>query len=346
MPFVKDITMIDTVSGSTTVTPSLHQRIRRVSRGSIASSSKVFARIRAKYGSFKVEFDAESGQCYIHPISPMSLIKGHNVCGTNNCTALLVGLMALIHQHYRLPFTQHDSIYYHHQGFVLDRIDINGSFFLSSQEEVNQTLKLIREQLLIKGRGIVVHEQAQWLETIYVGKHSRIATDKFYNKYRQMCSLKRQWNPNYWGAAKEYAMNAVRFERVYRQDALKKIGLTNSNDWGPAAVREKLTNRLSELGLTSLTLAAELTEAQLKNQKLRPCYQRTYNVWMHNLDIKLLWDRPAFNRHREVLLQYGLDIAVPREYIKNAVSLAQRLQPAKLRYGYPKRFKAMNAIYL
>lgn len=338
--------MIDTVSGSINITSSLHQRIRKIKGWAAASSnSKLFARIRARYGSFKVEFDVADGRCYIHPISPMSLIKGHNVCGSNNCTTLMVGLMALVHQHYRLPFSSHDSDYYRQQGFELDRLDINGSFFLDGQDEVNQTLKLIREQLLSKGRGIVAHEEGQWLETVYVGKHSNNASDKFYNKFRQMCSLKRRNKPHYWEKAKQFAINVLRYEHTYRLPALKKMGKTNSNSWSISVVRGELNQRIQELGLSNLMLASELTKAQLHDPKLLPRYRTTYNVWLTNLDIKPLWDRPTFNRHRKVLLGYGVDIACPRNSIESALTLAHRLQPENLRCGYPKRFKVMNAIY-
>ena len=170
--------MIDTTDGIIQMRPKLLQAVTAAKASNTKAKGKEFwARVKTTYGSFKATFDIAAGTMRTGPVSPMALLKGHNLFGTNNATALMVGLMPSVHQRFNVPFTVADRQFYMQQGFTLERIDINGSFPLSSQAEVVETLKNIRERLLINGIGITVHEELAGIETIYVRKQQAGAAD-------------------------------------------------------------------------------------------------------------------------------------------------------------------------
>ena len=336
--------MIDTTDGIIQMRPKLLKAVTAAKASNAKAKGKEFwARVKTPCGGFKATFDVAAGTMRTGPVSPMALLKGHNLFGTNNATTLMVGLMPSVHQKFNVPFTIADRQFYMQQGFALERIDINGSFPLSSQAEVVETLKNIRERLLINGIGITVHEELAGIETIYVRKQQAGAADKFYNKHLEMIRKPSKGKPTYWSQLLQFALFLLRYERVYRGVELRKMGKANSNDWSSSEVRQELSDRLQQLGLSHLKLVAELPSSVLASLSLKN--KAIYSLWASGTIIQDHWPRLTFNRYRNVFLPYGLDIAWPHSRVHTAVTLAKRIQPTKLKTGYPKRFASLGAIY-
>lgn len=336
--------MIDTTDGIIQMQPELLQAVTAAkASNSKAKGREFWARVKAPHGSFKATFDVAAGTMRTGPVSPMALLKGHNLFGTNNATVLMVGLMPFVHAKFNLPFSSDDHRFYLSQGFQLERIDITGSFQLASQAEVVNTLKQIRERLLIEGAGIVVHEDQAGIETIYIGKQQSGAADKFYNKFSEMARKPSKGKPCYWYELLRLAQRLLRYERVYRASALRKMGKANSNDWTLSVVRQELSERLQKLGFSQLNLVAQLPTSALSTMSKQS--QAIYSAWASGTDIKTHWPKVTFDRYRQIYLPHGLDIAWTRSQIHSAVMLANRFQPTKLRTGYLKRFVSLGAIY-
>jgi len=336
--------MIDTTDGIIQMQPKLLKAVTVAKASHPKAKGKEFwARVKTPYGGFKATFDVTAGTMRTGPVSPMALLKGHNLFGTNNATALMVGLMPFVHQKFNVPFTVADRQFYMEQGFELERLDINGAFSLSSQAEVVETLQHIRERLLIEGIGITVHEESAGIETIYVSKQQDGAADKFYNKFLEMARKPSKGKPTYWRQLLQFVLCLLRYERVYRGSELRKMGRANSNDWSPSVVRQELSKRLKKLGLSHLDLVAELPSSVVAS--LSPQNNAIYSLWATGTVIQDHWPRLTFNRYRKFFLQYKLDITWPHSRVNTAVTLANRIQPQKLRMGYPKRFVSLGAIY-
>lgn len=336
--------MIDTTDGVIRMPAKLLQAVTAAKASNQKAKGREFwARVKTPYGSFKASFDVAGNTMRTGPVSPMALLKGHNVVGANNATALMVGLMPCVHQRFNVSFTKADRQFYVQQGFELERIDINGAFPLSSQAEVVETLQHIRERLLVEGVAVTVHEQLAGIETIYVGKQQDRAADKFYNKYLEMLRKPSKGKPTYWRRLLCFARGLLRYERVYRGSELRKIGKANSNDWSFSTVRQELSERLQQLGLSHLNLVAELPATVLAT--LSPQNKAIYSAWVSGTVIQDHWPRPTFNRYRKVFLPHGLDIAWSYSRVRTAVTLANRIQPTTLKTGYPKKFASIGAIH-
>lgn len=336
--------MIDTTDGIIQMRPKLLQAVTVAKASNPKAKGKEFwARVKTPYGSFKATFDVTAGTMRTGAVSPMVLLKGHNLFGTNNATALMVGLMPFVHQRFNVPFTVADRQFYMGQGFELERLDINGAFNLSSQAEVVETLRYIRERLLIEGIGITVHEESAGIETIYVGKQQDGAADKFYNKFLEMARKPSKGKPSYWRKLLQSALCLLRYERVYRGSELRKMGRANSNDWSLSVVRQELLDRLQQLGLSHLNLVAALPTSVVAS--LSPQNNAIYSLWATGAVIQDHWPKHSFNRYRKFFLQYKLDIAWLHSRVSTAVALANRIQPPKLKTGYPKQFASLGAIY-
>lgn len=336
--------MIDTTDGTIQMRPKLLQAVMAAKASNPKAKGKEFwARVKTTYSSFKAIFDVTAGTMNTGPVSPMVLLKGHNLCGTNDATVLMVGLMPFVHAKYNLPFTAADCHFYMSQGFDLERLDINGGFLLNSQAEVVETLHYIRERLLIEGVGITVHEESAGIETIYVGKQQDGAADKFYNKHLEMARKPSKGKPSYWRQLLQLALCFLRYERVYRGRELRKMGRANSNDWSLLVVQKELSDRLQKLGLSHLKHVAALSSSVLPT--LSPQNKAIYSAWVSGTVIQDHWPRLTFNRYRKVFLQHDLDIVLPHSRVRTTVTLASRIQPTKLKTGYPKRFVSLGAIY-
>ena len=336
--------MIDTIDGIIKMRADLLQAVTTAKAcNSKARGREYWVRVKTPYGSFKASFDVAAGKMRTGPVSPMALLKGHNLFGTNNASALMVGLMPFVHKRFNLPFTKADRHFYMAQGFDLERIDVTGAFVLSSQTEVVETLRYIRERLLIEGVGITVHEESAGIETIYVGKQQDAAADKFYNKHLEMTRKPSKGKPTYWRQLLQFAQSLLRYERVYRGSELRKMGKANSNAWSLSVVRQELSDRLQQLGLSHLNLVAGLSGSVLA--ALSPQNKAIYSAWASGTIIQEHWPRLTFSRYRNVFLAHGVDIAWSHSRVHTAVTLANRIQPTKLKTGYPRRFAALGAIY-
>ena len=336
--------MIDTADGTTKMSHVLSVAVnKKKSEHATAKGNHFWARVNTPYGSFKVTFDIAKDTLRTGAVSPMALLKGHNVFGPNQPTRLLVALMRYVHAHFKIPFTAADEQQYCHQGFELDRLDITGAFPVASQAEVVETMRLIRQHLLHQGRDIVVHENTASVETIYIGKHSSRSSVKIYNKYLEMMSKTEEGKPPYWPAVLKYAERLVRCENVLRKDELKKLGRTNSNDWSPNLVCQELKKRLADLGLSDTDLVDELDDAVVA--ALSPKRKTLYGLWKDGADIKKHSVSYTFNRERDFFLEHGLDIAWTHPSAQAAVTLSTRIQPARLRMTYQKRFVQLGAVF-
>ena len=149
--------------------------------------------------------------------------------------------------------------------------------------------------------------------------------------------------PTYWSQLLQFARCLLRYERVYRGVELRKMGKANSNDWSLSVVRQELSDRLQQLGLSHLKLVAALPSAVVAS--LSPQNNAIYSLWVSGTTIQDHWPRLTFNRYRKVFLPHGLDIAWPHSRVNTAVTLANRILPTKMKTCYPKQFACLGAIY-
>jgi hypothetical protein len=164
---------------------------------------------------------------------------------------------------------------------------------------------------------------------------------KFYNKYLEMLNDKGLQKLPYSDELLKCAETVVRFEFTARTPELERRGLQNSNDWTPSKVREILTEKLVELGL-STQLLAELPEDEV--DALSEAAKAKYKTWRRGNDMKDIYAKHTFKRDRAIFLEMGIDIGRTRANAEDAVSLSKRVSVDRLRSTWPKRFESLGAV--
>jgi len=237
--------MIDTIGLRASITPALLAAIRVDIKGTDAEKFKAFwKRVNTPFGSFRIKINVNAATIEFE-ISPMKFLKGHNFVGTNYLEPLIVGIMKIVYDRFKVRFKEKDEAFYTDNNSQMLRGDFNGNFYVGSQAKVVNTMALIREHLVAHGHDIVVHEGPDGIETIYEGKESSHSTIKFYNKYLEMLanSSKSTKAFPYYADLLKYARQVVRFEVTLRSRALKDENMRDSTSWNPGKQREILRKR-------------------------------------------------------------------------------------------------------
>lgn len=342
--------MIDTIKISAPISKRLMEvvrsEMRKKSGGDKLSTNHryLYARVFTTFGNFKVTINAEEKTMEME-LSPMKMLKGHNVFGTNHFDVLMLGVIEVIYHHFKLPFTDGTRLFYKRRGCRVCRMDVTASFLVESQNNVVDTLGMIRKHLLAHGHNIVTHEGPEGVETVYVGKSSKNSTAKFYNKHLEILARNNSAAKAlpYYQELLSYAEKVVRFEVTLRSPALKYYGLEDSEVWSVSKVRELLEERLVKLGFSG-QLLAELPEevvAGLGSDK-----RRKYQMWLDGIELRKYHAEWTFERDQVFFRRHRLDIVRPRIQAQNSVVLSSRLSVKQMKMTYPKRFVPLGAVKL
>jgi II/X family phage/plasmid replication protein len=126
-----------------------------------------------------------------------------------------------------------------------------------------------------------------------------------------------------WG----HAQGLVRVELCLRSKLLKAQGLELSSSWCDTSAADLHAELLAKLEISQAIMLQPDAIEDLPRQ-LVPVYQ----LWRDGHDLRALYSRPTFYRHRAALKRLGIDIAVkqPRENHSNVIPLRAVLvaQPA------------------
>lgn len=159
--------------------------------------------------------------------------------------------------------------------------------------------------------------------TIYVGRASRRISLVMYDKAAEM----RKHPPRIVGVGdaaereaelKAYAADTLRVELRLHGMELRDRGLDLLSAWTPERGDEIMDERISKLEIPDDVRMSEDQVADLP-RKLR----EVYRLWRAGDDVRQLYSRPTFYRHRKALLAYGIDIT----HVQPHVVVAERDYP-------------------
>jgi II/X family phage/plasmid replication protein len=144
--------------------------------------------------------------------------------------------------------------------------------------------------------------------TVYLGKSSRRWAFKFYNKWREMFARgKTHQLPEHLKnlGLEDFIQGKLRAElRIFSKE-LEKYGITHGYHLTQQNI-DHLFN--SYLGKIDMTTQATLIDEQLL--QMPRTVQGSYQLWRQGANLRELLAKPTFYRHRKLLLEYGVDIAV------------------------------------
>ena len=293
---------------------------------------------------------ADKGRAIMIEMSLLKLLQGHNVCGTNRLSLMCREVVRVVYRGLglRLTSTERKRIGMH--DFELGRVDATGSYNLRSQENVKAAMEEIRVQLKALGLDIVVHEGPGGIETIYVGKNSRRATFKFYNKYLELVDTS-ALSPKLRGHDEilQYVKGHLRIELTLRSTELNEIemgggALNVSSSWSEKIVRALLLKRMAQFKFSGL-IKTRLDANEIDG--LKPNHKMLYDLHRGGADLQRHMPRHTYRRWDKKMYElYGIRIGRPVKMGAAKVSLSKLLAPDQLHTTWPKKLRETGAIYI
>lgn len=297
--------MIDWI---TCTVPLIHNRILSGTFLSITPDgeieyevSKRFS-LEGSYGS-KVQIKSDgpltkNGLATILVVSgnPSKFLQGHNIFGINNLCILISKFLKKICRimHFTTPIFDFSLI-------KLSRIDICESFLFRTRVEANQYIRQVA--LLSSAR---VGRPVMTGQTCYYGKNSRRWSIKYYSKGDEIQKHKLPQEIPFRDKLIDEADKLVRCEVTLRSLVLKDLNLRFVSDWDENILQKTYRDYLGKINMSS--------QIKIENEILLVmprCFSSTYFRWSAGIDVRLHMSKVTFHRHRNYLVQYGVDISIP-----------------------------------
>ena len=256
-------------------------------------------------GSYSSKIQIKShteNQIYISG-NPTKFLQGHNLFGSNDLVSIMGKFFDELLTHKNLglcpdPF-QYANIKDGH--YELTRVDVNETWHLNSQKDVQAWIRAVGETAYLKHRGAGQFSG----DTAYFGKNSRRWALKCYSKGLEILAKGHKLPPELATPEMlEYAHKALRIEGVTRQLELKRRDLHIASNWDIDTAEELLLEYISKLEMSDVYM---LKDDVLDS--LPPRLRLTYQAWLNGDDLKTVLSRPTFYRYRKQILQYGVDIS-------------------------------------
>lgn len=276
-------------------------------------------------GSYSSKIQIKShteNQIYISG-NPTKFLQGHNLFGSNDLVSIMGKFFDELLKHENLglcpdPF-QYANIKDGH--YELTRVDVNETWHLNSQKDVQAWIRAVGETAYLKHRGAGQFSG----DTAYFGKNSRRWALKCYSKGLEILAKGHKLPPELAiPEMLEYAQKALRIEGVTRQLELKRRQLHVASNWDIDTAEELLLEYISKLEMSDVYM---LKDDVLDS--LPPRLRLAYQAWLNGDDLKAVLPRPTFYRYRKQILEYGVDISSKSPKEKSNVIPLIRVLEAK-----------------
>lgn len=238
--------------------------------------------------------------------NPAKWLQGHNLFGINDLRRLMVlffdklvkvldDLTPTIEQ-----FEQVLKGQYH-----LTRVDINETWFLRNQADVNAWIRAAGEKMSLQYRGKGVFSG----DTLYWGKSSKYWVMKCYSKGNEINSKKSNFPADLRTPKMlEYADKALRLEVSIKSSFLRQTQLCDGQHWDKKTAKMLLLTCMKGLDMSNNFTLSDDVVCSL------PTRMRTaYLAWCGGADLRAILPKNTFYRYRRELKKYDIDIALVRD---------------------------------
>lgn len=237
---------------------------------------------------------------------PAKFLQGHNCFGLD-CVHLLVSVMASkALRSLDLPVSDLDREAWIQGDFTLSMVDITEHYSVGSQSDCLAAIRHIGQHAHLAHRGGGVFKG----DTVYFGKHSRRWSLKFYSKYLEVNSRKKEHQiPAALPMRDEltrWVEGDIRLELRLHTLELKKLNLLRGEAWKSQTPKELLAMHTAKLNISK---QSRIPQKQL--DQLPSGARLAYIAWVRGEDIRTASSRATFYRYRRALLACGVDIATP-----------------------------------
>lgn len=240
--------------------------------------------------------------------NPAKWLQGHNLFGTNDLKKLMSVFFVALHEvlsddglH---PTTQQmDDI--NNGRYTVSRVDINETWHLKNQSEVNSWIRSAGEKMRMQHRGKGVFSG----DTLYWGKGSKYWYMKCYSKGDEINRKKSNF-PDYLKTPQmlEYADKSLRLELVLCSNFLRQTNFNWVYHWSPDTAKMLLLTYLSKLEMSNnFMLSDDILNALPTRMKM------AYLSWLNGADLRTILPKNTFYRYRREFKAYDIDIALVRD---------------------------------
>lgn len=234
--------------------------------------------------------------------NPSKFLQGHNLFGSNHLRLVIYRFLDKLFPALGLEPTRHDKLLWRTGFYQVLMVDIAESFRLPCQNDVSRWMRAAARRMHGRHQGVSAYQD----ETLYIGKKSRRIATKIYDKAQE---LKRHRLPEQIPCRDqlhEYARGLLRVEVRLHSMELKKRGLARGCDWRKAEPERVMRERLGVIEMADKICLTSKEVTELPD-KLVPVYR----LWQNGEDLRAMFSRSTFYRHRKELKKVGIDIAVP-----------------------------------
>jgi II/X family phage/plasmid replication protein len=233
---------------------------------------------------------------------PAKFLQGHNLFGSDD----MRGLALAVVERCMLFFPQIVMDDAHREALDLGmvellRADLTYMYATGSRERCIAWLRTAAETSHYRNRGRGLLDR----ETVYWGRGSRHSALKAYCKGVEI-AVKGHGLPHPICSSEmlAYAEDALRIEAQLNARALRAAALNMVGNWDSETPARVYSDHLEKLRLSG---NMEMKPAQIEAlpQKLRLVYE----AWRGGADLRSMFSRAQFYRHRRALLELGIDIA-------------------------------------
>ena len=231
---------------------------------------------------------------------PAKWFQGHNVHGSDDLSGLVLEMLARICEGLRVTPSASDLEAWAVGGIDLTRVDCTYSWCFGTLPRAQAAIRSLAATAHLRHRGPGVFKG----DTLYFGKNSTRWSLKVYAKGHELkarplpLDLVESSLPG-------HAAGLVRIEACLRSKVLKDRGLSTVAEWSDTTASD-LHHSLMECLQVSEATMLDVHDLDQLPRHLLPVYQ----LWRDGHDLRAIYTRPTFYRHRAALLKVGIDIAV------------------------------------
>ena len=242
--------------------------------------------------------------------NPAKFLQGHNVFGSDDLIHLInKTLDRLIALDIGLTPTQEELQKIAKGFFAVTRVDVNEHFAFNSEQSAKAYLRAIANSSNMRHRGAGQFRG----DTLYFSPQSRRTVAKIYHKGDEIHSRKKEHrlHDDFLAIPElvSYATNSLRLELKILSTQLKDWELNFGYNW----TLETPFYLLKKHFIDKLELSENMPIQDNVFDEMPRALKSVYILWEKGVNLKEMYSKAQYYKHRSAMLKYGIDIAIIQE---------------------------------
>lgn len=237
--------------------------------------------------------------------NPVKFLQGHNIFGSDDLVGLARDVVVRVFDIIGQRLEPQEIVFLQEGLFTLLRVDINYSWLVPTAGDALEFIRALEASATLshRGRGSLVKGS-----TLNFGKGSQLWWLKVYHKGTEIRDRDHQLPKalSLLPSLQEHADRCVRVEVQQNSKELKRQGLNVGSAWLERDPSDIHSSYLERLQISDATMSRKQTPPPELPEKLMSVYQ----LWADGHDLRQMYSRATWYRHRKALLAYGIDILI------------------------------------